>query len=116
MTQAGVGRLFDPAKTQGWISKIEDPGYGKLTLTTLKEVAAAFDVALVVRFAPFGELVDWIATRGVSDLHIPAFSDDPALRSGTDQNASLSVAGTDAMYETHCRTDGAWPHAGSDSN
>lgn len=45
---------------QNAISRLESPEYGKLTLTTLKRLAAAFDVGLVVRFVPFGELTDWV--------------------------------------------------------
>lgn len=44
---------------QETISRIEDPNYGKLTLKTLKRLASAFDVALMVRFVPFSELVEW---------------------------------------------------------
>lgn len=48
-------------KRQETISQCENPNYGRYTLVTLKELAAAFDVALVVKFTPFSELVDWIA-------------------------------------------------------
>ena len=40
-------------KPQSAISRIEDPDYGRLNLQTLFELAAAFDVALLVQF------VDW---------------------------------------------------------
>jgi transcriptional regulator with XRE-family HTH domain len=46
---------------QNAISRLESPNYGKLTLTTLKRIAAALDVALVVRLVPFGEFIDWIS-------------------------------------------------------
>jgi transcriptional regulator with XRE-family HTH domain len=45
---------------QNAISRLESPDYGKPTLTTLKRLASAFDVAVVVRFVPFSELVDWV--------------------------------------------------------
>jgi transcriptional regulator with XRE-family HTH domain len=47
--------------TQHAISRLESPGYGKPTLTTLKRLAAAMDVGLVVRFVPFSELIDWVS-------------------------------------------------------
>jgi transcriptional regulator with XRE-family HTH domain len=54
--------LGDEVKmNQNSISRLENPFYGKHTITTLKRLARAFDVALVVRFAPFSELVDWIS-------------------------------------------------------
>src|SRR5579859_3493517 len=46
---------------QNAIYRAENPNYGKQTITTLKKIAAAFDVALVVRFVPFSELVDWVS-------------------------------------------------------
>lgn len=45
---------------QNAVYRAENPNYGKQTITTLKKIAAAFDVALVVRFAPFSELLDWV--------------------------------------------------------
>jgi transcriptional regulator with XRE-family HTH domain len=47
--------------TQNAISRLESVGYGKPTITTLKRLAAALDVSLIVRFAPFSELVDWVS-------------------------------------------------------
>ena len=41
------------------ITVMEDPSYEKFTLTTLKRLASAFDVALIARFAPFGELAEY---------------------------------------------------------
>jgi len=46
-------------KQQETISHWEDPNYGSYTLNSLKSLAGAFDVALVVKFAPFSELVNW---------------------------------------------------------
>src|SRR5258708_22253274 len=45
---------------QNAVSRIENPYYGKTTLSTLKRIASAFDVALVVRFVPYSELVHWV--------------------------------------------------------
>ena len=41
------------------ISRMEKPGSGNLTIKTLLRLASAFDVGLIVRFAPFSEIVDW---------------------------------------------------------
>src|SRR5688500_17698094 len=59
--------------TQEGISRLESLTYGKFTLTTLKRLASAFDVALVVRFEPFGRLVDWAASMSPEDLAVPDF-------------------------------------------
>ena len=49
------------AMNQNAIYRMESPTYGRSTITTLKRVAAAMDVALVVRFVPFSELIDWVS-------------------------------------------------------
>jgi transcriptional regulator with XRE-family HTH domain len=66
---------------QNAVSRLESSDYGKQTITTLKRLAKAMDVALIVRFIPFSELIDWISgTRHVDDglstesLAVPSFS------------------------------------------
>lgn len=61
------------------ISKLEDPDYGKPTLTTLKRLRAAFDVGLIVRFAPYSALVDWAVGQTYSDINLPDYDHDVAL-------------------------------------
>ncbi len=68
---------------QNAISRLENPFYGKPTLTTLKRLASAFDVGLVVRFVPFSQLVDWVSgtpylDKGLSgeSLAVPSFNED----------------------------------------
>lgn len=65
---------------QNAISRLESPDYGKQTITTLKRLAKAMDVALIVRFVPFSELIDWVSgTRRVDlglateSLAVPSF-------------------------------------------
>src|ERR1700722_3929190 len=41
---------------QNAISRLENPFYGRATITTLKRIASVFDVALVVRFEPFSKI------------------------------------------------------------
>jgi transcriptional regulator with XRE-family HTH domain len=54
------GELAERAGSdQGTISQWENPNYGRYTLKTLKSLANAFDVGLLVRFAPFSELALW---------------------------------------------------------
>jgi transcriptional regulator with XRE-family HTH domain len=68
---------------QNAISRLENPFYGKATLTTLKRIAAIFDVGLVVRFEPFSQLVNWVSgtpyeERGLSPdtMDIPSFAQE----------------------------------------
>jgi len=43
------------------ISRLESLDYGKPSISTLKRIAAALDVALIVRFVPFSQLARWAA-------------------------------------------------------
>ena len=79
--------------TQNAISRLESSNYGKPTITTLKRLAFAYDVALIVRFVPFSQLVDWVSGTprldlgmSSSSLDVAAFSRDPGLHQ--DQNHS----------------------------
>ena len=68
---------------QSRISQVENPDYGSLSISTLKRLAAAFDVALVVRFVPFSELISYVTAtpyivRGLSSesFSIPTFEQE----------------------------------------
>ncbi|MHB8890347.1 MAG: helix-turn-helix transcriptional regulator [Acidobacteriaceae bacterium] len=63
-------------KKQETISQLEGPDYGKHSLTTLKRLASAFDVALVVRFEPFSRLVNYVTRLEPADLAVPSFDTD----------------------------------------
>ena len=58
------------------ITVMEDPSYEKFTLTTLKRLASAFDVALIARFAPFSDLVNWVAELTPEKLETSEFERD----------------------------------------
>jgi transcriptional regulator with XRE-family HTH domain len=63
-------------KNQGNISHWEDPDYGRYSLTTLKDMAMAFDVALLVKFIPFSELVEDMVNLSETRLLPPSFVDE----------------------------------------
>jgi transcriptional regulator with XRE-family HTH domain len=64
-------------------ARLENPNYGKLTLSTLKQIAATCDVALVVWFIPFSRFLKWVTgtpylDNGLSEsfYKIPTFDDE----------------------------------------
>jgi transcriptional regulator with XRE-family HTH domain len=59
MTQADLAR--ESGMTPNNLSRLESPDYGKQTLRSLKRIADALDVALVVRFVPFSQYIDWLS-------------------------------------------------------
>ena len=73
--------------SQNNISRIESEDYGKQTITSLKRIAEALDVALVVRLVPFGQYVDWLSGTPFLDegirpdaLAVPGFEEEEASR------------------------------------
>jgi len=53
--------------TQNQIYRLEKPATAKPTISTLKRIAAVFDVALVVRFVPFSQVIAWVSGTPFTD-------------------------------------------------
>lgn len=94
-----AARLGNP-KLQPMISRYENPDYGKYSVTTLLELAKAFDVALVVRFVKFSELLRWDLHKNSSTLQPASFA----------QDTELSCMGSETwMWRQESRTQVAAP-------
>jgi transcriptional regulator with XRE-family HTH domain len=63
--------------TQNQIYRLESPQRAKPTLTTLKKIAAFFDVGLVVRFVPYSEMIDYISGTPRLDTGIATARNHP---------------------------------------
>jgi len=61
---------------QPLVSSWENPEYGKYSLGTLKELAKAFDVGLLVRFVSFSTLVDWTANLSNNTIAPPNYNEE----------------------------------------
>jgi transcriptional regulator with XRE-family HTH domain len=77
-TQEELASQADTKPTQ--ITRVENPTYGSHTITTLRRIAAAFDVALVVRFVPFSELLNW--DSGPRNMSPASFDEELEWASG----------------------------------
>lgn len=75
-------------KKQTWISKLEDPNYGRFTLKTLLEMAHFFDVGLEVDFVPFSKLLTEVIHPATGA--VPRFEKDAGL-SGEPQIAAEAL-------------------------
>jgi len=73
-SQAELGH--ETQKPQSNVSRWEDPTYGKFSLQTLLEIADAFDVALIVRFAPFTELLETVADLSPHTLAVASYDEE----------------------------------------
>jgi transcriptional regulator with XRE-family HTH domain len=78
-SQAQLGKHIGMA--QGRVSVLEDADYGSYTLSTLKRLASAFDVGLLVRFVPFSELAGRAARLGSENLRVPSYDVEAEHRS-----------------------------------
>lgn len=75
------GKLGEKANMlQPEISRIEDPNYGKLSIATLKRIASAFDIGLLVKFVPFSDLVEQEVHLSPDSLRAVSFEDDPYFK------------------------------------
>lgn len=63
-----------------WAYRLEDPNEAPPTIPSLLEVAAAFDIALDVRFCPFSELLNDVSTLDDGAFDVPTFTEE--LNSG----------------------------------
>jgi transcriptional regulator with XRE-family HTH domain len=63
-------------KPQSVVSRLEDPSYGKVTVQTLLEVAATFDVALQIRFVPFSSFLQQTRDVSTRSMQVVSFGDD----------------------------------------
>jgi transcriptional regulator with XRE-family HTH domain len=69
---------------QETISLLENPNYGRMNISTLLRLAAAFDVGLTLRFVQFSSVVDWAADMSANRLEVPSYEDDIRLHSTND--------------------------------
>jgi transcriptional regulator with XRE-family HTH domain len=75
LTQKKLSEITGMAQER--ISIAENPNYSRFNLKTLKRIASAFDVALIVRFVPFSELVNWELNLSSEALEAVSFEKDP---------------------------------------
>jgi transcriptional regulator with XRE-family HTH domain len=94
-SQAELGRRAD--KPQSVIARLEDPDYGRLSLRTLLDMASAFDIALLVRFVSFGELLRRNTNLSQEALAVPEFSNDRSLGAGSNAVPSTAAVGGDVI-------------------
>jgi transcriptional regulator with XRE-family HTH domain len=81
--RAGMGQSRIPA--------LEDPNLENFEIGTLKRIASAFDVALVVRFVPFSELTNWTARLSEESLFVPDFANDRLELEPVSANVEFTV-------------------------
>jgi transcriptional regulator with XRE-family HTH domain len=92
MTQEELAQRTE--MSQARISVLENPNYRKVNVGTLQRIAAAFDVALIVRFVSFGEFLDWTVNGSQKTLAPLSFDEEFSKRTEDNSapfNSSKSV-------------------------
>ena len=78
LTQRELSEITSMAQER--ISVAENPNYSRFNIKTLKRIASAFEVALIVRFVPISELVKWELNLSSEALEAVSFEDDPYFK------------------------------------
>jgi len=74
MTQKQLGDAI--GKKQTWISVLEDPEYGKMSVATLLSLAEAFDTDLEIRFRPFSRALHELTKQGPEYFEVRSFEEE----------------------------------------
>lgn len=77
LTQAQLAELLGMKQSQ--VARMESVNNSAWTLRTLKRVAKAFDLMLVVKYESFGAVLPDIESFGRQALQRPSFKDDPVF-------------------------------------
>lgn len=82
---------------QSRISVLEDPSNRSLSVKTLQRIAAAFDVAVIVRFVPYSEVARWATDSGPKKFEVPEFKDDKISDSRPIQLSAVTPSRIDGV-------------------
>ena len=109
LTQTDLAERMGNKKKQPLLSSWENPDYGKYTLATLKEIAKALDVGLLVQFVPFSELVDRTINVTSDTISPPSFGEeDQALPAvARDENENLVTRWVAPITTAGVKTEGS---------
>lgn len=77
------------ASNQSAVARLENPAYGRYSLSTILKLADAFDVAALVKFASFGKLLAETADLSPAALCVRSYDEEGEAREATMQSVRL---------------------------
>ena len=93
------------SKPQSWISKLEDPEYGKVSLQTLFEIAEAFDLPLLVQFPEWSEWLRRMKNQSRENFEKKSFDADFLNKfAATKADSCLPQSGKICSYSPYVST------------
>jgi transcriptional regulator with XRE-family HTH domain len=97
------------------ISVLENPNHSSVNIETLKRLARAFDVALIVGFVPFSHLVKWELDLSSNSLEVPSFDQEPYFtelpREGLTTTSVAQTIVTEGMISAYTVVTVPWNSA-----
>ena len=90
-TQETIGKRAQMLQPR--ISGLMTPGRTRPNIETLRRIAEAFDCGLIVRFAPFSELVKWSQEFDPETFSVPGFDDDAGFIDRKPQQSVSTLSG-----------------------
>lgn len=79
-------------KSQSAVARIEDPSYGKLSFTTFKKIAKAFDVGALVKLVPYSRMLTEVDSVAEESLNVVSFEQElPKLTRSVNLLATIKV-------------------------
>ena len=93
MTQKQLGNAIGMAQT--WVSRLENPEYGKMSVATLLRLAEAIDTRLENESRPFSRTVDALSKQGSANYEVPSFEEE----FGTEELTPDDIVKVRAMQE-----------------
>ena len=91
-SQSELGKKVGMAQSR--ISLMEEANYSRYSLNTLRRLASVFDVALVVRFESFSELVEDFVWLDSSSLNVVDFGEDTFVAETLPSGISTTLIAT----------------------
>lgn len=73
-TQAQLAKMANMKQSR--ISVLEDPNNESLSIGTLRRIAVACDVGLIVQFVPFSQIARWATGVSGETFSVPSFAQD----------------------------------------
>lgn len=79
-------------KSQSAVVRYEDPSYGKLSLSKIKQLGSVFDVAVLIKFVPYSRFLSEIENTSAKALYAKNFESElPILEEDCESTISYRI-------------------------